>query len=289
MPFIYKITNSTNSKVYIGQTIYSLSKRMREHIYLSEHPEFDHKCKIHSAMRKYGCDKFFIEPIEECSEAELDDREIYWIEQYDSFYHGYNCTLGGGGGKKISTDSILKEWSKGKSISETADALGIDRQCVSRRIHSVGTSKDEISERSIKRISDANKKPVFQYDLDGNFIREYESLSDAQNKTGVNLYCIRGVTCGQHVSAGGFQWRKYKAEKIGKVECSTGSTKKPVYQYNAESGELVGEYRSITQAAKSMGIKSHHPIERVCTGKNKVSCGYKWSFEKRKNYYDLEA
>jgi hypothetical protein len=46
-------------------------------------------------MRKYGIENFFVEKIEECEEDRLDEREIYWIQKYNSFNDGYNSTLGG--------------------------------------------------------------------------------------------------------------------------------------------------------------------------------------------------
>lgn len=46
-------------------------------------------------MREYGIDNFYIEILEECDYAKLSEREIYWIEQYDSYNQGYNMTKGG--------------------------------------------------------------------------------------------------------------------------------------------------------------------------------------------------
>ena len=100
MPCIYKITNNVNGKVYIGQTIKTTRVRLTEHKYIANHPKYDHRSILHSAMRKYGCDNFTIETIQECSEDQLNELEKYWIEQYDSFKNGYNCTLGGDGGNK---------------------------------------------------------------------------------------------------------------------------------------------------------------------------------------------
>lgn len=55
------------------------------------------------------------------------------------------------------------------------------------------------------------KKAVEQYDLEGNKIAEYDSLAEAQRKTGVNTgtitMCCRGEK--YYKTAGGFVW-KYK-------------------------------------------------------------------------------
>lgn len=47
------------------------------------------------AFRKYGIDNFSFDVIEECTVNELNEKEIYWISFYDTFFNGYNQTLGG--------------------------------------------------------------------------------------------------------------------------------------------------------------------------------------------------
>ena len=47
------------------------------------------------AFRKYGIENFSFEILEECSKEDLDDREIYYISKYDSYFNGYNQTTGG--------------------------------------------------------------------------------------------------------------------------------------------------------------------------------------------------
>lgn len=61
-----------------------------------------------------------------------------------------------------------------------------------------------------KRIS-PKRKPVSQYDLDGNFIAEYESITDASKKTKTAISAIVFCCKGQRMSANKFQWR-YKED-----------------------------------------------------------------------------
>lgn len=48
-------------------------------------------------MKKYGIDKFFVETLEICSLDVLDEREMYYIDLYDSTdkSKGYNVSIGG--------------------------------------------------------------------------------------------------------------------------------------------------------------------------------------------------
>ena len=85
---IYKVTNKINGKVYIGQSV-DIGKRWRQHMTAKDDIYF------HKAIQKYGVENFEWEVIEQCKKKDLDEREIYWIEYYDSFNKGYNCTKGG--------------------------------------------------------------------------------------------------------------------------------------------------------------------------------------------------
>lgn len=98
MTGIYKITNTVNGKCYIGQST-DLPNRIRKHIktLLNGTNRNEH---LQNAYKKYGPGSFTIEIIEECSEEQLDAREIFWIDFYKSYDRnfGYNKTPGGKGG-----------------------------------------------------------------------------------------------------------------------------------------------------------------------------------------------
>ena len=94
--YIYKITNKNNNKVYIGKTLHSIEKRFKEHCQ-DAFREKKEKRPLYTAMRKYGIESFSIEIIEETSIEKLSEKEIYWIEIYDSYHNGYNATRGGDG------------------------------------------------------------------------------------------------------------------------------------------------------------------------------------------------
>ena len=53
-------------------------------------------------MRKYGIDNFSFEVLEECEQKDLNRLEEYYIQHYDTFYNGYNLTLGGDSSKNSS-------------------------------------------------------------------------------------------------------------------------------------------------------------------------------------------
>ena len=93
---VYKITDKTNGKLYIGQTKRTLDKRWRAHCYRAN-CETARQNALIQAIREHGCENFMIEPIEECPDRDAaDERERYWIAQYNSkIPYGYNHTIGG--------------------------------------------------------------------------------------------------------------------------------------------------------------------------------------------------
>ena len=92
---IYIIKNNQNDLVYIGQSV-DIPIRWNAHKYAAAHYDNPlYKQDIHKAMNELGIENFYIEVLEECNYEELSEREIFWIKEYNSYYEGYNMTLGG--------------------------------------------------------------------------------------------------------------------------------------------------------------------------------------------------
>ena len=50
---------------------------------------------IHKAIKKYGKQNFTLEIVETVNKNYLNEREIYWIQKYNSYDNGYNSNKGG--------------------------------------------------------------------------------------------------------------------------------------------------------------------------------------------------
>lgn len=225
MGYIYKIVNDINDKVYIGQTQRSIQERWNEH--LKESKNTRSHTHLYNAMRKYGIDQFHIEIIEEVTNNILNEREIYWISQYNSFYNGYNSSLGGEGNKIIDNQLVLKLWNEGKLISEIAHELKRDRGTISLILRNqLNISDSEISSRAhAKSSSYANhsfnhvnngcciKHSVYQLDKDTEeILNQFNSLTDAANYIDKNNYVpirngISKVCRKERLTAYGYKWK----------------------------------------------------------------------------------
>lgn len=121
--YIYKITNKINGKVYIGQTRKSIKQRWNEHKSTSKSPNKQgYNYPLYRAFRKYGIENFEIEEIEKCFFEKLNEREIYWINYYNSYKKGYNQTLGGDGSSTLSLNEqeVIKKYKELERVTSVA-------------------------------------------------------------------------------------------------------------------------------------------------------------------------
>ena len=104
---IYKVENLVNHKAYIGQSKY-IEKRWNKHQNEPFNPNsHSYDYPLYRAIRKYGIENFSFEVLEECEISELNAKEIYYIEKFDTFYNGYNQTVGGDASASIEKERIL--------------------------------------------------------------------------------------------------------------------------------------------------------------------------------------
>ena len=95
---IYKIQNLINGKIYIGQSVNIEKRWSNEKASAFDINDKAYEYPLSRAFRKYGLENFVFSIVEETSIENLDDKERYWINYYNSFFNGYNQTLGGSAG-----------------------------------------------------------------------------------------------------------------------------------------------------------------------------------------------
>ena len=90
---IYKLTNTTNGLIYIGKSE-NIGNRWREHVKKGIGAEAPNRNKLYPAMLATGVENFTFEILEECPSEELDSKEAFWIDYFNSKVDGYNATVG---------------------------------------------------------------------------------------------------------------------------------------------------------------------------------------------------
>ena len=90
---IYKITNQKTGECYIGQAV-NVSDRFKQHAKCGLGIDTPPGNKLYKAMLEYGIQNFSWELLEKCPQSQLNEKEFYYIQLYDSYNMGYNSNTG---------------------------------------------------------------------------------------------------------------------------------------------------------------------------------------------------
>jgi group I intron endonuclease len=248
---IYKITNLTNSKVYIGQSV-NLNSRKSAY----RNGNF-HNAHIRNAVNKYGWENFSIQILLYCDEEWLDHYEISLIKLYKSIdgIFGYNKESGGNKNKRLSEDvkKRMSEKKKGtllgkenpfygkKHTEETKEKISRSRKGKLVGEYNPNYGK-ETPEETKKKIGDANRGRVVSQEHRG-------KLSDAM--------------MGKHSGSNNpFHGRKHSDELVKKRS-------KPIIGTNIDNGDEIYFYSC--SEAERCGFKN---CRSVLNGKHKQCKGF---------------
>lgn len=230
---IYLIVNVVNNKKYVGQTVQNIKDRFWSHCAKNS------KCpKLRNAIQKYGKENFKIITLKvfACSDFEtlhkqLDYWETWYIEYYHSVEQGYNCSGGGQFVKSPISEETRQKMSESmknfwKSHPEVLERIAGSRRGIKRDPESTRkaletkAAKSEEEKRTTgRRISQSkmgkpNKncwKPILQYDLEGNFIKEWPSVAAVQKALNTKSNHMANCANGRRKTAYGYVWKwKYK-------------------------------------------------------------------------------
>ena len=243
---IYYIENTITNKKYIGQSskIYTRWNQHKNKLNNNKHPNI----YLQASWNRHGENAFTFCILEYCNVEELDERENYWIDFYNTLDRtkGYNLKSGGqNGGSKYSLESRKKmsesqiELCKNPERIEQLREIGLkvwsnDKYKASRSGENHPLHGQHLSEEIRKKISDAMKgKP-----------------KPSRSK--------------QHCEA-------ISKAHIGKSPGNKNLT--PV-----RCIELDLEFSDAITAGKELGIKSPNHVIDVCKGRRKTCGGYHFEF-----------
>lgn len=271
---IYKITNNKKGdpmyqKVYIGQSI-DINARFIEHNKPSKNEQ-----QIDKDINRLGRENFIYEVIEECSKEDLNKREVYWINYYNSYKDGYNNTLGGQAytkGRLYNHEEILNDYFNGMTRQQIAKKYNCCVDTVARVLYG-------------QQIIDHSKDKQCCFQIDPNslaLITTYESQAEAAKHFPNGKPNVISEACnGDLKTAYGFLWQKgeynpnvLKPQRIqGKI---------PVYKIDLKSSQIIAKYECIQDAAKEINSNNMHAIisgiRRCAHGDRPNAYGYKWEF-----------
>jgi group I intron endonuclease len=248
---IYKITNP-KGKIYIGQSI-QIEKRWERYKYNNSNKQ----TKLYNSFKKYGYENHTFEVLEKCNLEQLNEKETYWKQFYLNilnnvwdkvlFHELYDL---GGGPKSKKTIIKMKYYQSNRTIKHN------------------------------KKISEARKKPILQYDLEGNFIKEWDSTKQYADINNLkNGSAITACLKKRSVSAYGSLWA-YKLKNnipLHIVPVNYNYITKSILQYDLK-GNFIKEWDSIDKASNFLNIKKQG-ICNVLKNRAKSSGNYIWKYK----------
>lgn len=184
---VYKHTNKTNGKVYIGITKQNPEKRWKNgHGYCAQ--------AFSRAIAKYGWDGFEHEIVcENLTKTEACTMEKLLIKSYRSTdpVFGYNQSCGGDGGGMYNKHHSPEAKEK---ISKARKIAGFTEE------HKMHISE---SKRGTKHHL---AKPVYQYSKKGELIKKWDYMNEAAKTLNLSRGNISNVCLGRVKTCGGFIW-----------------------------------------------------------------------------------
>lgn len=197
--------------MYIGAST-NLSDRKRDHFKPYRINKLRH-LPIYEAISKYGKDNFVFEVIEKSTVEKLNEREEFYINKFNTVEKGYNV---------VRTSHMMqdKEYKKvhGKFFTQWNESQWKNEEYRKERSkHSSQVQRERLKDpeylaeksRQLKKYTDSIKKPVEQYDKQGNLIATYGGVREAERATGIGSTQISAVALGKPMrkTAGGFVWK----------------------------------------------------------------------------------
>jgi group I intron endonuclease len=238
MGYIYIVENKINGKKYIGQSLQQdINKRWKQH-------KTSKKTSIgqvlFNAYQKHGIDNFKFKILCVCFDDDTNKYEIEYIKKYNTLYpNGYNLLIGGNNKKHNEyTINILKQKLSGKNHPNYGKNFSTERRInmsiartkelnpnygkklsdeqknkISNTMLSFNKDKRELINDKIKetlKLKIKNCKKVSQYDLNNNFIKEYNSISEASQILNISRSSIQRCCDGKYKTAKEFIWKYVK-------------------------------------------------------------------------------
>lgn len=245
MGYIYKIINIKNQKIYIGQTTKKRpTDRFSQHKYLALHPQQEKSISyLHRAMESDGIDNFKFEIIEQVDNLLLNEREKYWIKQYNSLTpNGYNLTVGGQGTPGFSRPQSQEERNKkGNSVKKYYQNHQQTREKVSQRTKELWKDP-EYREKVIS----SNKK----------FYQQHPDMFKGKNNP---MY-------GKH----------HTEEALEKIRAHAATRKLKIAQLNKDTLEIIQIFDGVKDAEEALNV-SHGWLSKAAR-QNKIAYGFRWKF-----------
>ena len=130
------------------------------------------------------------------------------------------------------------------------------------------------NEKLLENISNVKSIKIYQYNKQGEFIKEWKSITEAATTLNIEGGNISGAAIGKRKLAGVWMWSYYKLDSLTPYKRNI--FKKEVHKY-----DINGNYICSYDCARSVPDVKYKLISKCCTGSLKSIHGFRYSFEKK--------
>ena len=188
---IYCILNESINLIYIGSTN-DLRRRKNQHFSLLDLKKHFNN-KLQNAWNKYGKENFSFNIIEECLEHELQLKEQFWINFYQSYKQNQGYNLVKIAERKVLSDETKSKISKNHKRHWKNKKFSKSHLEKMKKNHSGHFRGKKLSPEHVSKLKECHKKKIIQIDSLGNVVNEFLGIEDASKKTGFSAIGIQQV------------------------------------------------------------------------------------------------
>lgn len=213
---IYRIVNTLTKKYYLGSAL-DLDRRKKAHLNKLKNNKH-HSKKLQNSFNKYGEGVFVFEIMEQVyfpndySNAikieYLQCLEQYYLDLYILYKLGYNMS------SKTDYPAVKRTKESLEKARNTRVRNGTTMSQETKFKISVALKNSEKWKSQHKEMSENRRQPVYQYDLEGNFIKEWEHRQKVCEVFLIKYQNLDAVIFGKNNQIAGFMFKNYKLDKI---------------------------------------------------------------------------
>jgi len=246
---IYMVTNTVNQKIYIGQSI-DIDRRWNQHRYGKG------SIILRNAINKYGINNFKFEVVEAVDSRELSKNEIteLLVELEQKWL---DCE---------------KPYLKENGYNQQSEAKP-----------NIPIKRPEGYGELISKIKIDNNhcgKTVFQFDLNGELIKEWKSAAQIERVLGYHAENISSCCLKKQKSSNGYIWifstEQLSGEQLSKAVVRENPVHRQVNQISL-NGEIVDTWYSLKKLVDESEF-DNRPVKACCNGTRNEYKGYKWEW-----------
>lgn len=302
---VYLTMNIVNGKYYIGvhktDTPWIFDGYLGCGAKISQPSSYNKgKTPLHAAILKYGISNFKRVVLKVCNTIEdaLSFEKTLVTKEFISKPCNYNATIGGGIpprlNKRINQFTLqgefVKTWDSETDINTFYQSKIQMSDIIKEKRNFAGSfwTFEEVKSINVNEYHKITKRGfIDQYDLSGNYLTSYKSTNIASQKLDIEFKKLNSAIFKRKPCEGYYFLQS--GTNIDEIFCKSfkrTANRHPIYRY-LKSGEFDKAFQTTAQAKKDTPKATAISLKNAVVNGH-LCGGYRWSYSKASNYFDIE-